>query len=294
MNETIIPDSYQPLTEIRTNKRFSTFEGRRNGERVFIKYPVSDELKGRLVDEAAGLQAMRQLDPNESLYRVPSVIELTDTYIVTEWAEGKLMEEDFKVFNTEAIERHLEYLIRLYAFVDQAAASGVASVEATNTTIDKTLARLSSLNFESYVDEKLVQQIAEYIRTQTPHIETKATNGDLQPGNIFVSEGAPPTVVDCESYRDIWPRHYNIINFVFNYGAAYPGLQSALRVMLESYAEKAGVVLKDSTDTFNISAATRTLQMLEERLSGEGLSDDAKRYITNAIRNILEGHLFNE
>lgn len=293
MPETI-PDKYQPSKEIRTNHRFSTFEGLFGDKKVFIKFAADPELKERLPLEANGLRAMRQLDPNEMLYHVPSVIELTDDYIATEWAEGTPMADDFKEKDSVKVEHDLSYLIRLYSFIDQTANTGVKMGDIANKAVDKHLSNLKAFEYDKYIDEKLVDKLAEYIRANAELIETRTTNGDLQPGNIMVADGTKPTVIDCETYRDSWPRHYNIVNFVFNYGADYPELSDKLRNMLVEYGQVISVNPSDDVVSFNVSAAIRSLQIIEERLSDGNFNLGIKNYVETSMRNILGGRLFTE
>ena len=290
----IIPEKYQPSREIRTNHRFSTFEGALGDKKVFVKFAVDPELKDRLPAEAAGLRAMRQLEPNETLYRVPSVLELTDDYIATEWAEGTPMANDFEEMNSAKIMQDLSYLVRLYAFIDQHPDSGAKLGDIVNNAIDKNIANLQTLEYGKYVNEKLVAELAEYIRANAGRVETRTTNGDLQPGNIMVADGIKPTVIDCESYRDAWPRHYNIVNFVFNYGTEYPALRGELKDMLVEYGHVIGVNPDDDVVSFNISAAVRSLQIIEERLSGGDFSLEIKNHVEATIHNILNGQLFTK
>ena len=287
-----IPDKYQPLKEIQTNHRFSTFEGLLENKKVFIKFAVDPELKERLSIEANGLRSMRQLDPNEMLYHVPSVIELTDDYIVTEWAEGAPMADDFAQKNLVNVEYDLSYLVRLYSFIDQTVDTRVKMGDIIERAVDKHITNLKTLEYEKYVDKKLIDRLVEYIRANTESIETRTTNGDLQPGNIMVAKNTKPTIIDCETYRDSWPRHYNIVNFVFNYGAEYPELLDKFRNMLDEYGQVINVNPSDDVVSFNFSAAMRSLQIIEERLSGDNFNSEIKDYVETSVLNILGGRLF--
>jgi aminoglycoside phosphotransferase (APT) family kinase protein len=211
----LIPNSYQPLREIRTNQRFSTFEGLLENKKIFVKIAIDAKLKERLSIEANGLKGMKQLDPNEALYHVPNVIELTNDYIATEWAEGKPMVNDFEGGDIAKIELDLKYLVRLYTHIDQVGNNKVDIRDSIQKAVDKSLKNLDALKYQEYIDAELVKALVQYIRTHADAIEARTTHGDLQPGNVMVSDDNKPTIVDCETYRDSWPRHYNIVNFVF-------------------------------------------------------------------------------
>ena len=271
---------------------------------MFIKQAVDPKLRERLLTEATGLVAMREIDPLEMHYRVPGVIELTSEYIVTEWASGRPMEEDFAAGKGEAIRAHLPYLAQLYAYMDQRS-SGSTGITRFNqpgkqSNIDKALEALEKLDFRAHVDGHLVEQMVKYVKRVLPGTVTCFTNGDLQPGNLMIDGTGVPTVIDCETCSWLWPRHYNIVNFICNYGSRYPTLAHDLRDMFTEYCEHVGVVAEESIDAFNVSAAMRSLQIVQEQLTiYEGdltekktLDPAVRTYVEKIMSNIAAGELF--
>ena len=63
--------------------------------------------------------------------------------------------------------------------------------------------------------------------------------------------------------------------------------------MLAEYGQAINVNPRDTIANFNISAAIRSLQMIEERISG-GISAGLKNYLETSMQNILGGRLFND
>ncbi|MFZ1250167.1 MAG: phosphotransferase [Candidatus Microsaccharimonas sp.] len=288
-----VPEKYQPSNEIRSNQRYAAIEGSFDNHKIFLKYPIDERLKNKLPVEAAGLEAMKALDRNETKFKVPSVIELTDEYIATEWAEGRPMKEDFIQNDFEAVSNDLDYLIQLYAYMDEKALGTDAPTHFNGEAARKLIDELRELGAERYVSDSLLESVAQYIDRTSPSIETKPTNGDLQPGNIMVSDGLLPTVIDCEGFRDSWPRHYNVVNFVFNYSVEYPDLVPSLTIFFTNYCKRLNVNPLDNLDTFNISAAMRSLQIFKEHLNGDGIiNPELEKYVKNTMLNILEGKLF--
>ncbi len=287
-----IPPHLRLTREIRSNDRFAAFEGHIDGRQVFIKFAVAPETRKRLTAEAAGLDAMRALDPSESMYRVPHVIELTDTYVATEWAEGRPMKEDFDHLDLHTIESDIDYLVKLYTFIDRATTSTSDHSKINEQAVEKHEAVLQRLHYEEFIDATLAVQTADYIRAQIPSIETRPTNGDLQPGNLMVSSGATPTVVDCESYATSWPRHYSIVNFVFNYAIEHPSTANTVHAAITRYCDILNIDPQRNVDAFNVSAAIRSLQIVEERLSGGTIAPDVKQYVEHAMQNIINHRLF--
>jgi len=289
----IIPHKYLPVAEIRTNQRFATFAGELEGKKVFIKYAVDGELRERVRAEADGLDEMRRLDPSEAIFHVPGVVECTDNYIVTEWAYGVPMAEDFKEQHLAKVEHDIAYLVHIYAFIDQTAARGVGAETLSEQVDNKHIPALRALEYKNHVDSRLVDGVVAFIKSNAELTETRATNGDLQPGNLMIGEDSLPTVIDCESFGTHWPRHYNIVNFIFNYGAEYPGLRARLAGMMGDYGLAVNVNPHEESASFNVSAAIRSLQIIEERLSGDGLTPEVKAYVEAAMQNIVAGRLFN-
>lgn len=285
-------EKYGPLREIRATHRFLAFEGQLDNRKVFIKQAVDTRLRERLLAEAAGLMAMSEIDPLETQYQVPGLIELNPEYIVTEWASGYPMEEDFTQNRQAAIAAHLPYLAALYSFIDQRSGDGHGMTRfnrpGKKANVKVALDALHELDFERHIDKSLVEQTAVYITRVLPETATRYTNGDLQPGNLLIDGEGVPTVVDCETCSWLWPRHYNIVNFVFNYAAKYPALAHNLRDMFREYCEHIGVVAEESIDAFNVSAAARCLQMVQEQLTAYGSETTTEKTLDPAVRAYVE------
>lgn len=295
---------YEPLTEISANLRFATYRGELEGENVFVKVAANDETRELLLTEATGLVNMRELDMNERFYRTPSVITVTPDYIVTSWADGHPMKDDFKG-DDRRVAGHLNYLAELFAFVDSRT-SGSLGVTRYNRPgkqhgVDEILAKLESVEYGRHIDAGLVRGIAEYARGAIPGAETRFTNGDLQPSNLLIDTTGKVTVVDCESCSWLWPRHYNIVNFIFNYGSAFEWLRPQLPHFFNDYCQKTGIDASQAVDAFNLSAAMRCLQIIYENLGhhmnmnktpSAQLSSHLKTYVTAVIQRILSKQLF--
>jgi hypothetical protein len=287
----LIPSKYKPVRVIRSNHRFATFEGRINGQKVFIKRVVDPKLQERLLIEATGLVNMKQIDSRKSLYKVPKVIEITLKYIVTEWVNGHPMEDAFVSTNTKAVEMHLSYLVDLYTFIDQRSSGGVGITRFNQPdkvpSVEKVMKALDKLDFREQVDSYLIEKMVEYVTTTIPETETRFTNGDLQPGNLIVDDHLP-TVVDCEACSWLWPRHYNVVNFVFNYGAKYPDMSDKLKSMFYEYCSRLDINPEQSVRAFNISAAMRCLQIVEEQLTVHDVEVVDKKELTQEMRSYVE------
>lgn len=297
---------YEPLTEIRTNLRFATYRGELEGEPVFIKVAASEKTRENLTAEAAGLMNMGELDPGARFYKTPHVIESTRDYIVTNWADGEPMGKDFHEGNQRVVE-HLGYLADLFAFVDSRT-NGGSGINRFNRPgkkhgVDDILERLESVNYARHIDAGTMRAIAAYARGTADGVETRFTNGDLQPGNLLIDNSGKVTAVDCESCSWLWPRHYNIVNLIFNYGSSKDWLRPKFAGFFDDYCQKAAASVNQETiDTCNLSAAMRCLQIvyenlgnvLDEKPSGVRLTPRFKNYVETTAQRILSGQLFFE
>lgn len=283
---------YGSLKEVRINDRFATYSATVEKERVFIKVAVKAELRERLRAEAAGLMAMRELDLGQKFYRVPRVIDLTETYIVTEWATGHTMQS----------QSHYSYLQKLYAMIDSRS-KGETGITRYNqpherSGVDIFLERMDKVDYTHYFDSKLVKSTADFIRTTLPVTETRFTNGDLQPGNLLVDDSTI-WLIDCETASWLWPRHYNIVNFMFNTASQNDMTIPALHKLFEGYCIDIGLNGIEHIPAFNVSAALRCFGQIIEHLSNQEInthqpiiSPSNQKYIQESMEKIVAGKLF--
>lgn len=286
----------EPIT---ANLRFETFRGLLDGQRVFIKTAVDPALGTAIQHEAAGLEAMRQLDPQETHYAVPEVLRVTDNTIVTSWIEGDAMTASL----TARAASHMTTMLDLFVYLDRCSEEKRGSTRfnrpGQSNNIDKQMGRLKKLGYEAHIDSELVEKTATYARKVMGKIATKFTHGDLQPGNIILSSQGKLWLVDCESCDVLWPRHYNLVNLTFNIGASpeHP-LNPYLLSGFERYFERLSIRPEHITDQINFSAAMRILQRLVEELGGntepgkDRLPDHLREYLTRCMHLISAGKLF--
>ena len=289
-------DKFNPLFEIQTNHRYATFKGSLGEKSVFIKKAVDPDLRDALAQEISGEEKMRNLDSQNKFYFTPKVLEQDSDYIVTEWVDGHLMVDDFESGDKDKIKQHLEYLTNLYAFIDSQESTGIGITRFNQpdqeTGVERISKKLKEFTYSQGVDWELVAKISAYVTRVLPKTETRFTHGDLQPGNIMLTDNGQTYLIDFESCSDLWPRHYNIMNFIMNYGAKYPALRSDLDLMLASYCNMRGIDYEESKDTFGIAVAMRSLQMIYEWLSEQKrdgvlsprLTKEQKDYLVRVLK----------
>jgi hypothetical protein len=293
-------DQFEPLRQITGNHRFITYQGMSDGVPVFLKVPANERLQERLKSEAEGMAELARRDKDETLYRVPKLIEVTPGYIATEWVDGYSMSEDFESGDQAKIKADVDYLVKLYAFFD--AFPGGQGVTRFNLPDEKpqtvvTLEKIAELGADKSIDMNLAKEVASYIENALPATETRYTHGDLQPGNILYRTDGKPVIVDCETRSPLWPRHYNIVNFTFNYSRKYPQLHAVLSAAFWAYCDVVKVDATQHSDAFNVSAGMRALQLtiekqLDAQRENKTISSDDAAYINIMMRKVVSNKLF--
>lgn len=285
---------------IRKNLRYAAYSGTYNGQKVFIKTAVDPKLHAGIQSEAIGLERMASLDPDQRHYSVPAVLDVSEGGIVTSWADGPLMQDVYKRHHAQ----HSATLIDLYSYLDSKSVSQIGTTRFNRpdqeNRITKTMKRLEALEYGKHIDRGLVEATAKFAMNAASTIETRFTHGDLHPGNIIVTSNRP-WIIDCESCDDLWPRHYNIVNFVFNYGMPPSSwMREHLADCFKGYFFKIQIDPAEHMTQINFSAAVRCLQSLVEILGGnteagkECLEDFQHYYLTNTMQRIVDGELFVE
>jgi predicted Ser/Thr protein kinase len=285
---------------IRENLRYATFSGIYNGEKVFIKTATGSEQKDGVKSEVDGLKAMRALDPTQTHYLTPKLLHLSEDTIVTTWADGELMA---KGLNQYTAEPSFKRLANLYHFIDKSSVGGIGTTRfnrpGQDNGVEKTMLRLRELEYQKHIDRQLVARTAEYALSVVSTIQTRFTHGDLQPGNIIISPNDNLWVIDCESCDQLWPRHYNLINFVFNYGAQPSNwLKDSLSKLFDHYFLLHAIDPNEILNQINFSAAMRCLQSINEQLGDhtepgkDALPSHIYSYLTASMKLITDGQLF--
>lgn len=290
---------------IAKNLRFAAYQGLLKDEKVFIKTALQEDLHQSIWKEAAGLTIMYELDPEARFYRVPKVLYISGDTLITSWAEGHPALEYFESKNLEAVSKHINFLLELYAYLDSKTTSSVGVTRVNQpgkqNGIEKALERIGEIGQKNPIDMKLFREVGAYAKGLETIVENRFTHGDLQAGNVLVNGNDVPTIVDCEGCSFLWPRHYNIVNLVFNYTLNHgEWLGEDLEAAFWKYFEVVGIDPKDAAYQINFSASLRCLQSISEQLMGhstEGLDALPKHiedFIVKAMKNIVEGKLFLE
>lgn len=283
---------------IRENLRYKTYSGYIDNQRVFIKKIVDPKLKNTVFREIGGLISMYELDPSEKYYQVPQFISFTDDTLMTTWIDGYNMSERFK----EETEKYVQVLFKLYKYLDSRTSSGRGFTRFNHprkpSNIDRTLERLEGIGIEKHIDKNIILELGDYLNKSVSEVETRFTHGDLQPGNIIITQKEVPAIIDCEACSWLYPRHYNIVNFVFNYCMSYE--DKKYLKYLDEYFKYTEMEIDETVKSLvNFTAGLRSLHILDEILIGntnEGQDNISEKKIELLIKmadNILNNRVFN-
>lgn len=304
MNDRPLGLDLEDLNLLSENDAGRCYSARRKGEeqeQVFVK-----ELKGsalashiRLQDYLFGLRAMYELDPAQTRYKIPQVIDLASRSLVLAWADGEPMAKSFERNPETALETYGAKLFDLFAYIDSKTTSnkGVTRYNRPNkpTKLDGMVDKLKATNYAEHIDVALIDRLIAYLKENLPEVETRFTYGNLQPGKIFVDATTNPetwTLIDCETCSFLWPRHYSAVNFVFNYTHKYPQLSGRLSQLLLEYLRKLQLDPQqpEAIRQINVSAALRCIGLLIEQLQNSpilsaGLGQWLSALMWRVVRN---------
>ncbi len=287
---------------IKNGLHFESSSGIYDGKKVFIKTAITRDQNQRIQKEAAGLQAMFELDPTSLYYQTPEILYTSSNTIITSWVEGTLMVDHLVPATVEVMWAKLR---ELYHYIDSRTTSGKGITRMNQprkrNNIDFVMQQLVSLNYDKFIDTTIVESIADYIHTNMDSVETRFTHGDLQPSNILITPTEQLAIIDCESCSWLWPRHYNIVNFTYNYLLKdLPDIAVTLIANLYKYFNEADIDISEHIRQINFSAAVRSIQILLESLatnSKSGTPDIPEKTSTNVayiMQAILKDQLFTK
>ena len=115
-------------------------------------------------------------------------------------AEQKALIFAYAELDKDKIKQHLEYLTNLYAFIDSQESTGIGITRFNQlnqeTGVERISKKLKEFTYSQGIDWELVAKISAYITRVLPKTETRFTHGDLQPGNIMLTDNGQTYLID--------------------------------------------------------------------------------------------------
>ena len=200
---------------IRQNHRFAVSEVDWLGERVFCKQSQPGVTgKDEILREANGLRTFDKLTRNfnDIPFSVPKLLHYDDMKILTQFIDGWTPEladvpDDFFIQSFVQMDRYFRNQKR--------SCSRWSRQNKDGEYIWQKLERIiSGFNLE-VIPPEIFRASLEFLRDNHSLCEARPMHADFTENNLLY-DGDRYWLVDFESFRDDWPRWYDVVDFTYN------------------------------------------------------------------------------
>lgn len=200
---------------IRQNHRFVVSEVDWLGERVFCKRSQPGVTgKDEILREANGLRTFDKLTRNfnDIPFSVPKLLHYDDMKILTQFIDGWTPEladvpDDFFVQSFVQMDRYFRSQKRRRSRWSQQNKDGEYIWQKLERII-------SGFNLE-VIPPEIFRASLDFLRNNHSLCEARPMHADFTENNLLY-DGDKYWLVDFESFRDDWPRWYDVVNFTYN------------------------------------------------------------------------------
>ena len=200
---------------IHQNHRFAVSEVDWLGERVFCKQSQPGVTgKDEILREASGLRAFDKLTRNfnDIPFTVPKLLHYDDMKILTQFIDGWTPEladvpDDFFVQSFVQMDRYFRNQKRRRSRWSQQNKDGEYIWQKLERII-------SGFNLE-VIPPEIFRASLDFLRNNHSLCEARPMHADFTENNLLY-DGDRYWLVDFESFRDDWPRWYDVVNFTYN------------------------------------------------------------------------------
>ena len=200
---------------IRQNHRFVVSEVDWLGERVFCKQSQPGVTgKDEILREANGLRTFDKLTRNfnDIPFSVPKLLHYDDMKILTQFIDGWTLEladvpNDFFVQSFVQMDRYFRSQKRRRSRWSQQNKDGEYIWQKLERII-------SGFNLE-VIPPEIFRASLDFLRDNHSLCEARPMHADFTENNLLY-DGDKYWLVDFESFRDDWPRWYDVVNFTYN------------------------------------------------------------------------------
>lgn len=200
---------------IRQNHRFAVSEVDWLGERVFCKQSQPGVTgKDEILREANGLRTFGKLTRNfnDIPFTVPKLLHYDDMKILTQFIDGWTPElanvpDDFFVQSFVQMDHYFRSQKRRRSRWSQQNKDGEYIWQKLERII-------SGFNLE-VIPPEIFRASLEFLRDNHSLCEARPMHADFTENNLLY-DGDRYWLVDFESFRDDWPRWYDVVNFTYN------------------------------------------------------------------------------
>lgn len=267
---------------IRQNHRFAVSEVDWLGERVFCKQSQPGVTgKDEILREANGLRTFDKLTRNfnDIPFSVPKLLNHDDVKILTQFIDGWTPEladvpDDFFVQSFVQMDHYFRSQKRRRSRWSQQNKDGEYIWQKLERII-------SGFNLE-VIPPEIFRASLEFLRDNHSLCEARPMHADFTENNLLY-DGDRYWLVDFESFRDDWPRWYDVANFTYNREMERPETAERMRNIRRLVIERLG---EESTTRREIACIkiVRGLSLIIEHMTLGGRNHAAIVSLDNALR----------
>lgn len=267
---------------IRQNHRFAVSEVDWLGERVFCKQSQPGVTgKDEILREANGLRTFDKLTRNfnDIPFSVPKLLHYDDMKILTQFIDGWTPEladvpDDFFVQSFVQMDRYFRSQKRRRSRWSQQNKGGEYIWQKLERII-------SGFNLEA-IPPEIFRASLEFLRDNHSLCEARPMHADFTENNLLY-DGDRYWLVDFESFRDDWPRWYDVVNFTYNREMERPETAERMRNIRRLVIERLG---EEPTTQREIACIkiVRGLSLIIEHMTLGGRNHAAIVPLDNALR----------
>ncbi len=267
---------------IRQNHRFAVSEVDWFGERVFCKQSQPGVTgKDEILREANGLRTFGKLTRNfnDIPFSVPKLLHYDDMKILTQFIDGWTPElanvpDDFFVQSFVQMDHYFRSQKRRRSRWSQQNKDGEYIWQKLERII-------SGFNLE-VIPPEIFRASLDFLRDNHSLCEARPMHADFTENNLLY-DGDKYWLVDFESFRDDWPRWYDVVNFTYNREMERPETAERMRNIRRLVIEQLG---EEPTTQREIACIkiVRGLSLIIEHMTLGGSDHAAIVPLDNALR----------
>ena len=267
---------------IRQNHRFAVSEVDWLGERVFCKQSQPGVTgKDEILREANGLRTFDKLTRNfnDIPFSVPKLLHYDDMKILTQFIDG---------WTPELADVPDDFFIQSFVQMDyyfrnqKRRCSRWSRQNKDGEYIWQKLERIiSGFNLE-VIPPEIFRASLDFLRDNHSLCEARPMHADFTENNLLY-DGDRYWLVDFESFRDDWPRWYDVVNFTYNREMERPETAERMRNIRRLVIERLG---EEPTTQREIACIkiVRSLSLIIEHMTIGGRNHAAIVPLDNALR----------
>ena len=267
---------------IHQNHRFAVSEVDWLGERVFCKQSQPGVTgKDEILREANGLRTFDKLTRNfnDIPFSVPKLLHYDDMKILTQFIDGWTPEladvsDDFFVQSFVQMDRYFRSQKRRCSRWSRQNKDGEYIWQKLERII-------SGFNLE-VIPPEIFRASLEFLRDNHSLCEARPMHADFTENNLLY-DGDKYWLIDFESFRDDWPRWYDVVNFTYNREMERPETAERMRNIRRLVIERLG---EEPTTQREIACIkiVRSLSLIIEHMTIGGRNHAAIVPFDNALR----------